>query len=234
MQRLEAQFPLARWPACASFSTARQPRVGYAASVTLFEDDRGLLDAFRRGEREALRRVYVRYFDDVLGLLRRGFVLGGPPPVSVAGLSDEGSALELLQETFVRAFGERARASYDGLRPYRPFLLRIARNLRIDQLRASGRELSVGQIEDEHFPSPSDAEPLDAEHEADWAVRSAATREYLAGLDAETQRYVQLRFVQELSQADVAAQLGVTRRRVRSLEDEVQKGLLRFLRARGL
>ena len=40
-----------------------------------------------------------------------------------------------MQEAFRRAFEERARSAYDGLRPYRRYLLTITRNLVIDQLR---------------------------------------------------------------------------------------------------
>jgi RNA polymerase sigma factor (sigma-70 family) len=200
--------------------------------VTIFEGNRPLLDAFRGGEREALRKVYVRYVTEVANFLRRGFTLAGPPPARVPGVADDARLGDGTQEVFVRAFGERARQSYDGLRPYRPFLLRIARNLRIDEVRASGRELLASGDDDfEPQADPSEAPPA-PEEDVHWQGLSRLAREYIEGLDAEARRYVEARFVEELSQAEVAETMGITRRRVRTLEHDVQAGLKRFLAQR--
>ena len=56
--------------------------------------------------------------------------------VYVAGVPDTDAEHDLVRETFVRAFAEKARSSFDGLRPYRPFLLRITKNLMIDRFRS--------------------------------------------------------------------------------------------------
>jgi RNA polymerase sigma factor (sigma-70 family) len=201
--------------------------------VTIFEGNRPLLDAFRRGDREALRKVYVRYVTEVAAFLRRGFTLQGPPPARVPGVGDEARLGDNTQEVFVRAFAERARQSYDGLRPYRPFLLRIARNLRIDEVRASGREV-LATSDDEYEPRPDPTEPPPApEEDVHWQGLSRLAKEYIDGLDEEARRYVEARFVEELSQAEVAETMGITRRRVRTLEHDVQAGLKRFLGQRG-
>jgi RNA polymerase sigma factor (sigma-70 family) len=201
--------------------------------VTIFEGNRPLLDAFRKGEREALRKVYVRYVSDIAAFIRRGFTLSGPPPARVPGVSDESRLGDSTQEVFVRAFGERARLSYDGLRPYRPFLLRIARNLRIDEVRASGREV-LAPRDDQELSLDAASEPAQApEDDVHWQGLSRLAREYIEGLDEESRRYVEARFVEELSQAEVAETMGITRRRVRTLESDVQAGLKRFLSQRG-
>ena len=105
--------------------------------MTIFRDDRPLLDAFRRGDRAAAERVYYHYVDDVDKLVRRGFILDAKETIRVPGIGDADAAADLVQEVFVRALSEPARLSYDGLRPYRPYLLRIAKNLLIDRLRAT-------------------------------------------------------------------------------------------------
>lgn len=188
-----------------------------------------LLARFRSGDRAALERVYFAYFDEVAALLRSGFVAGEHrvPPIS-----DRAALLDAIQDTFVRAFAPAARAGFDGGRAYRPYLLAIARNLRIDTLRRARLRLV-----------PLDEAPPGAlELPADPAASPEAVREhqrlcdaaadYVAGLDAESQRFVQLRFVDDTSQRDLAEALGVTRRHVRTLEARILAGLQSFLRKR--
>ena len=62
---------------------------------------------------------------------------------------------------------------------------------------------------------------------------AALARDYVAELDDEAQQFVQLRFVDELGQAEVASRMAVSRRRIRTLEARVLAGLAKRLR-RGL
>src|SRR5258706_11892085 len=99
----------------------------YDAGVTLFRDRPALLDAFYRGDGPALEDVYWGYVDLVEGIARHGFlVLRSGQRVHGAGRDE---IADLVQETFARAFGDRARRAYDGQRPYGPYLATIARNL---------------------------------------------------------------------------------------------------------
>src|SRR5436189_6463002 len=95
--------------------------------MTLFADSRALLLAFREGDADALAQVYWFYVGEVEGWIRR------------FGVRDADAVAELVQETFVRAFAAGARTAYDGVRPYRPYLRRIVRNLLVDRARAGGR-----------------------------------------------------------------------------------------------
>ncbi|HSR96900.1 MAG TPA: sigma-70 family RNA polymerase sigma factor [Kofleriaceae bacterium] len=190
--------------------------------------DRALLDAFRRGEREALGQVYFDHVDAVAKLVRHGFFLASHG-LRVPGASQLDIEHELVQEVFVRAFAERARNGYDGLRPYRPYLLRIAKNLMIDRQRARGHAIAV--VPDAAELDAADlATATDTEDELHWQRLTAATSDYVAGLDAEMRSVVRLRFEEERSQQEVAEVLHVSRRRVRTLEQRAQVGLRRHLK----
>lgn len=208
--------------------------------MTIFEETPGLLPRFRDGTKDAYEAVYRRYFSDVYRLFSRGFVTG-TPPCSVPGLSEE-QALEHLQEVFLRAFDERARMGYDGLRPYRPYLLRIAKNYRIDVHRrerhvdAQGgpaedaRRVDLDRVIDQSSP----VAPLDIEETYHTQSRLEQTQVFLSGLSEVERRFVTLRFVEERPQAVVATTLGVTRRKVRTLEVQIQRQLQQHLAQQGL
>jgi RNA polymerase sigma factor (sigma-70 family) len=195
---------------------------------------------FRAGERAALETVYRHYVDELTRILRLGFIVGDAGALRVKGL--EGPELrDAVQEVFVRAFQEKARRSYDGVRPYRPYLLRIARNLRLDQLRVAQREKPLSALAD------ADGEPIDVDAliasdageprllapevqaSREWQALLRETQAYLSGLEPELRRFVQLRFVEEQAQEQIAGLMGVTRRQVRSWEEWVQAGLKRHL-----
>jgi RNA polymerase sigma-70 factor (ECF subfamily) len=189
----------------------------------LFVDKPELLRAFRAGERDALTAVYWGYVDAVAQVVRHGARLTADAAVSGA---PRGDWADLVQETFSRAFSERARLAYDGLRPYRPYLLTICRNLLADHARKRGREL----------PSDFDGEALEAAAgssedagEALPPAQLAVVERYLAGLDARLAGVYQQRYITGATQEEAARALGLTRQRVRTLEDKLRRGLRRAL-----
>jgi RNA polymerase sigma factor (sigma-70 family) len=198
--------------------------------MTFFDGDSERLKAFRVGHRSVLEQVFRTYADDVGRVLRLGFRLDREALV-VPGLHDVDREKELLQEVFVRAFNERARLAYNPLQPYRPYLMQIARNLLLDEHRRRGR--AQGDVAQAAL-----AEAVDLEPSADLALETLrlkeATAAYCQSLEQGVQQFIRLRFDEGLSQADVAQRLGVTRRRVRTLEELVHAGLREFLQARGL
>jgi RNA polymerase sigma factor (sigma-70 family) len=213
----------------------------HAPTPRVLDTDPDLLHRFREGDRAALSAVYHAYYADVLRLVRQGFVLRGSPPIHIRGLLDPDEQQDVVQEVFVKAFSPSARHSYDGWRPYRPFLLQIARNVRVDHERRRWREVplldtngagpcavpTVTQL----LTSPSDQLPdelLDRER-----TRSTAASLF-AQLDPESQRFAWLRFVDDLSQDEVARAMVVTRRRVRTLEGRVRRGIKKRLQVEAL
>ena len=186
------------------------------ASVTVFEGNRPLLLAFRRGEREALARVYWHYVERVERALRRGFLAGD---VRVPGLTDDDAVAELIQETFARAFSPAARERFDGIRRYEPYLLRIARNLMVDRARLNHRVKPSDDLEDCPELADEIEEDLSRRAEAD------AAKAYLRTLNEESQHFVELRYQEDLSQEEIASRMKITRRRVRTLEGRIRRGL---------
>ena len=204
--------------------------------MSVFTNNRPLLDAFRRGERAALAQVYFHFVDDVAALVWHGFGITAKG-LHIPGERDPDRQADVIQEVFARAFSASARQAYDGVRPYRPYLLRIAKNLLVDRLRGGaaamqqrGAPIDIERVIDENAPLGSgqrDDELYDQE-------LSARAREYVATLAEEMRTLVTLRFELDLSQVDVAERMGKTRRRVRTLEGRVLRGLRTFLRQRGI
>lgn len=192
------------------------------------EQDRELLAAFRDGRPEILARIYYALVDDVFRVAALGFATANG---SIRPERDPDEQRAIVQEVFVRAFAERARLAYDGLRPYRPYLLTIAKNVMIDRARTRSIEATRATVIDVDTIIATDAAIHgEIEESAEQQQLRATAAAYVETLDDELRAFVRLRFDQDLSQADVAAQLGVTRRRVRTLEDRVMTGLRRYLK----
>jgi RNA polymerase sigma factor (sigma-70 family) len=210
--------------------------------VPIFLENRGLLDRFRSGERNALAEVYRFYFQDVYRLAQYGFVTR--QGVRANSLAREPDRLDFTQDVFVKAFAPSARSSYDGLRAYRPFLLQVARNLRIDQLRQAGRDPSLAPGASElNLDLDIDAlieknaawpEIRAAEPDLHWQRQLQEAACALEALAPDVQELARLRFTEELSQAEVAGRLGITRRRVRTLESRLFYAIRRHLARAGL
>ncbi len=188
--------------------------------MSFFHERRDRLDAFRKGDRNILAEVFYAYVDDVSLVLRRGFRLKEHVVRGVDAIDRE---KDLVQEVFLRAFDERARLAFNGLLPYGPYLLQIARNLLIDDWRKQGRSPVTDVTQAELGLAPSLEVPADEELE--WRRLKEATARYCGHLPIELQTFIQARFELGLSQRDAAIKLGVSRRQIRTWEETVQNGL---------
>ena len=215
-----------------SQSRASAPTDGLTTLVPVFDQEPQLIQRFRAGQRDALARVYRFYFDDVYRLGQHGFVTGDGR--RGGRLESDADRLDFVQDVFLKAFAIEARLSYDPQRPFRPFLLRIARNLRVDLARRVGREPSAGKLGvcdylqiDELIERGGAIPALDASLHCRQLVEQTAS--IVAGLSPEMRDVARLRFVEELSQVEVASQLGKTRRHVRTLEGRLLQSLRKAL-----
>ena len=198
--------------------------------MTLLLSDRALLDGFRRGEHEAIERVYHAYVDQVAHLLRKGFTfMSGGQPVHFRGYVNAWDLECAVQDTFSHAFSPAARQAYDGVSPFGPYLITIARNQVISRLRRDFRELR------RRTALAADVAPRGPETPEESAIRSEREQlieEFRATLDADQLRFLELRFREERPLLEAARMLGLTRMKARTLEQKIKQALIRFLKKR--
>jgi RNA polymerase sigma-70 factor (ECF subfamily) len=202
------------------------------ASMPLLRTDRALLDRFRAGAPEALSAVYWEYVRKVERLLSLGFEVRSQGKRVEGACYRPADLADLVQEVFLRAFSEKNRQAYDGLRDYGPYLYAIARNILVDWARVQGREI------------PSPWEELEAaiemtpatEDEVSWATPATVrvVESYLSSLPPDLREVHRLRHENGLSQEQAAAKLGLSRQNLRTLERRLRDGLAAALDSAGI
>jgi RNA polymerase sigma-70 factor (ECF subfamily) len=218
--------------------------------MTLLIERRELLDRFKRGERRALEEVYRHYAPEVAAFLHRGFTFqSGGRPLRFAGYAQPFDLDNALQETFMRAFKESARLGYDGLHPYKSYLLAIARNLVLDEFRNREVAMSpfIDRLEaaalversegDEAAPATtvSDSPSANTSAELDF-LRNELARLYaafVARLDERDRTFFRHRFEEQRTQIDAGAQSGLSHMQARTLEKKLRRAFLAFMQANG-
>ncbi len=204
-----------------------------SGSVELLESERAWLDAFRRGEKPALSRVFRAYAPTIAQLLRRGVKINvDGAKMRVGHELPEHEIEAMVQETFLKAFVPRARLSYDGVRPFGAWLTTIAKNIVVDRARATRREArSVVAIDD--IETVAEPEPTDPT----WRLEESAAlrivdafKQELEGMDRAVFR---LRFEEQKTHKQAAEVLGVSQIVVRRRDTKLRVRILERLRAEG-
>jgi RNA polymerase sigma factor (sigma-70 family) len=213
--------------------------------VSLLVDDRALLKRFKAGERDTLARVFSHYAPTVALLLARGFSFrAGGERVRFSGYGRRFELEDVLHDVFRKAFGEKARDSYDGLRPYAAYLATIARNLVIDDYSQRKRELSLFTREEvsaeEEWTSHDDPFANDApapsgrpERDMMNAELRALVQQFKAQLDARELRIFELRFDESLSHTEIGERTSLTASQIKTTESKLRSRLVRHLKANG-
>jgi RNA polymerase sigma-70 factor (ECF subfamily) len=179
---------------------------------------------FREGDRTVLDSVYRTYVVKV-----RSIVWGGLRASSWArGRSSLAfTAMDLVQEVFLRAFSPAARRAFDGLRAYGPYIAAVARNVMIDWTRRVAREIPTDGPDLELL---ADAQAQSWYEETVWDPRLGAVIErYFAELDPRLRAVLEVRYRRGLSQREGAEAMGLSRQSLRTLECRLQAGLRRAI-----
>ena len=201
------------------------------------DEDRKLLMAFRQGKRWALEKVYKQHVDGVARFLRGGFVFeSSGSTVRFAGAPSEFQLEDWVHDVFIRAFSDSARNQYDGLRPYGPYLQRIARNLVLDELRRKEHQLRT-HVEELPEPEVSTGYAPDQLESPDAAAERRQldkhVQSYVAQLPKREREVYNLRFIEGLDQREVAERAGLSPSKVKTSERRIRAGFYEHLRALG-
>lgn len=211
--------------------------------MPLLTADRQLLDAFRRGEREALARVYQEYAPGIAAFLARGFTFESRGrKLQFRGYHQPFDQDNALQETFVRAFSERARLAYDGLNPYRNYLTTIARNWVLTEMRH--REVAMSQLisecDDERDHAETRFERASQKPDEANAEQSLLDRElaalyhaFVEALEEPGKGYFVARFEKGATQVEAGKVRELSHMQARTLERKLRKRFLAYMQARG-
>lgn len=189
--------------------------------MSYLASNRQLLDGFRAGAPQALREVYAHYAPELARAL----------PGKLSELARPIELADALQETFTRAFSQKARLGYDGLKPYAAYLLGIARNVIVDNLRR--RQLTQAVLAEVSASGPDAEPPPSPELAAEHAEAGRVVDNFVTSLNGTDRALYQARFADGKTQAEAAAALGLTRIRVRRAELRLRKRLLEHLKTAG-
>jgi RNA polymerase sigma-70 factor (ECF subfamily) len=154
-----------------------------------------VLTGVRRGEEDAITELVVTHQNGVYSS-------------ALAMVRDARDAEEVAQDTFLRGI-KAIRGQYSseqvGNLQVRPWLLRIARNLALNRLRARKSRPVADPIEEGQ-------ELVDRStfHEPNEDSDSERLERALRQLDRVAREWIELRFVQDLSYAEIAAVKGGT------------------------
>jgi len=220
--------------------------------MSLLIERRELLDRFKRGERRALEEVYRHYAPEVAAFLQRGFSFNSAGrALRFSGYTQPFDLDNALQETFLRAFKESARVGYDGLHPFKSYLLAIARNLVLDEFR--NREVAMSPFIDaldtgaigepmmhdgeEAAPSASVADGpsagVSAEHEFLRHELGRLYAAFVARLGDKDRTFFRHRFEEQQTQVEAGAKSGLSHMQARTLEKKLRRAFLEFMQNNG-
>ena len=179
----------------------------------------GLVARAQRGEADAFAGLYEAYAPAVERYLWRRL-----------GRCAGGAAADLTAEVFLRAFERLDRYADRGL-PFAAWLYRLAHNLLVDHLRAAPRRAADSL---EQAPEAAAVADRAASRDAAQVLDRLTLGPALARLTPDQRRALELRFLDDLPTAEVAAILGKTEDGVKKLQVRGLAQLRRTLVAGGV
>ena len=141
-------------------------------------------------------------------------------------LGSQDAARDAAQEVFLRV--QQAQRQFQGERPVENWLLSIARNYCLDQLRRRKTEQRLFAAGHENLPEPASAAPSALSRLLD-REKKATFRQALERLPARSQKVLLLRYESELNYQAIAESLGVSRPEVGVLLFRAKEQLRRIL-----
>ncbi|MBW8010551.1 MAG: sigma-70 family RNA polymerase sigma factor [Chloroflexi bacterium] len=174
--------------------------------------DRALVKQTRAGQTEAYGELVQRYQNTVFNVCYR--LLG-----------ERRDAEDLTQEAFIRAF--QRLASYDLERHFGPWIRRMAANLCYNHLKIAA---SPHHLLDEERDYPANTQKSSPEVERIYVENKEFLREVITSLPAHYRMAIELRHYQELSYAEISAELNLPLSDVKSHLFRARKQLAKRLK----
>ena len=190
------------------FSAASAAATGFHSSSAVDESPARLAETrlavarAKEGDRDALQFLYVRYSNNIYGYVR-------------SIVRDDHEAEDVTQHVFAKLMTTLVKYDDRGV-PFFAWLLRLARNVAIDHLRANRLTPTETVID----PDMSSGADLD---------RAETVRAALATLPDEQRQVVILRHVVGLSPGEIAVKMGRTESSIHGLHHRGRRALQREL-----
>ena len=180
---------------------AQKARLGQRSET----DERRLVEAAQQ-DRACFGAVYERYFELVYGYVARR-------------VNDRGAAEDLTSEVFRKALANLTRFKWTGA-PFGAWLLRIASNLIIDRAKRVARERSADEPALSMVAAAVD-EPVNSQSQQsnlEKAERHARLFRLVDALPDDQRRVVAMRFAEEKSISEIAAELNRSEGAIKQLQ----------------
>jgi len=177
---------------------AQKARLGQRSET----DERRLVEAAQQ-DRACFGAVYERYFELVYGYVARR-------------VNDRGAAEDLTSEVFRKALANLTRFKWTGA-PFGAWLIRIASNLIADRAKRAGREV----LADESLNAAAIDEPVNTQSQQsnlEAAERHARLFRLVDALPDDQRRVVAMRFAEEKSINEIAAELNRSEGAIKQLQ----------------
>jgi RNA polymerase sigma-70 factor (ECF subfamily) len=160
--------------------------------------------ALKQGDRSALHFLYVRYADDVCGLVR-------------SIVRDAYEAEDITHDVFAKLITAIHRYEPRAV-PFAAWILRVSRNAALDHLRAR-RQIPFEEVR-----------TTDEGHEQVGLDRSRSLREAFQGLPQDQREVLVLRHIAGLSPSEIADRLGRSESSVHGLHHRGRRALQAAMR----
>jgi RNA polymerase sigma-70 factor (ECF subfamily) len=178
-------------------------------------EDRGLVEAYGRGEESAFSALVIKYRENVYRLARRM-------------LGNHEDAADVTQEVFIRV--HKALSRFDGRSKLYTWIYRIAVNLCLDTRARAGRFPLLDDIEE-----PVAIAPIrDVAHEVEERETHRLVALAVAQLPPRQKAMVTLRLYQDLAYQDIARILGCSEGTVKATMFAALRRLRRALAEQGV
>lgn len=173
------------------------------------EDERELIQRAQEYDSQALSAIYERYYQGIYNYI-------------FYRVSDESLAQDLTSETFLKALEAIDSFNFRGA-PFSSWLYKIAGNLVVDHYRRQPKQPTLRLEESQVFSSENPVDVLER------GLTQHKLRKALAFLTEEQQQVIILRFVDELSNTEIAEILGKTEGAIKALQHRALAALARQL-----